>query len=82
MDWFMAAATFKFRDVITVIVRMDGGYRLRAIPAGSVFIADVSQPDANSMVDGTCGGADVMVFARDLAERAEPLEGELVFPGR
>lgn len=58
-----------------VVIRDMSGYKLRELPAGSVFRPTGSKPDSNRMIDGTCDGAVVLMFLRDLEERAEPLVG-------
>lgn len=67
----MSSVAYAVRSPMTVIVRNKTGYQLREIPAGAVFFATGSQPDANGMIDGTWQGASVLAFSRDLAERTE-----------
>ena len=67
----MSAVAYTIRHPITVIIRNRDGYQLREIPSGSVFLTSGAQADANVMIDGTCQGAPVLAFTRDLAERAE-----------
>jgi hypothetical protein len=58
---------------ITVVVKEANHYRLAELPAGSVFNATGSTPDINGMIDGTCNGAVVFMFSRDLEEGAKPI---------
>lgn len=43
------------------------------LPEGALFYAANAKPDSHGMIKGMCKGHMVMIFARDLAERAEPL---------
>lgn len=67
----MGCPAFKLKSVITVVVRDVDRFRLVRLLPGSVFYATGSKPDPNGMIDGTCDGEVVMLFARDLEERAE-----------
>lgn len=75
----MPACDYRFREAIVVVIRDAGGYKLRELPAGSVFQATGAKPDSNGMVDGTCNGDVTLIFVRDLNERAVPTYVE---PGR
>jgi len=77
-----AAAVYRFRDTATLVIRDGSGYRLRAVPAGSMFFAAGSEPDENSMIDGTCNNQAALVFVRDQEDRAEAVEGEPVHSAR
>lgn len=68
-----ASISVSTKTPITVVVREADHDRLTKLCAGSVFIATGSRPDANGMVDGTCGDNVVLMFTRDLEERAEPI---------
>jgi hypothetical protein len=56
-----------------MVVMMDRN-RLVELPVGSAFYPETIKPDANGMIDGTCNGEMVMMFSRDLADHAEPIE--------
>jgi hypothetical protein len=55
------------------MVRQGDDYRLIQLRSGAMFLATSSKPNANGMVDGKCENDVVLVFTRDLEERAEPL---------
>jgi hypothetical protein len=38
-----------------------------------LFNATSSKPDLNGMIDGTCNGAVVFMFSRDIEEGAKPI---------
>jgi hypothetical protein len=69
----MAASAYLLKNPITIVSRQRNHYRLAQLPAGSVFNAAGSKPDSNGMIDGTCQGDVVLIFSRDLEDRAEPL---------
>ena len=69
----MAALAYLLKNPITVVVRQVNQYRLVQLPAGSVFNSSGSRPDPNGMIDGTCRGDVVLMFSRDLEDRAEPI---------
>ena len=70
----MAASAYLLNNAITVVVRTVNHYRLVQLPAGSVFNTSGSKPDPNGMIDGTCKGHVVLMFSRDLEERADPIQ--------
>jgi|HubBroStandDraft_2_1064218.scaffolds.fasta_scaffold71749_3 hypothetical protein len=69
----MATSAYLLKNPITVVIRQLDHYRLAQLPAGAVFEASGSKPDPNGMIDGTCQGDVVLIFSRDLEDRAEPL---------
>ena len=69
----MAALAYLLKNPITVVVRHLNHYCVVQLPAGSVFNASSSRPDSNGMIDGTCKGDMVLMFSRDLEDRAEPI---------
>jgi hypothetical protein len=69
----MRTCPYRLKPSIMVVIRETTGYKLRELPAGSVFLPAGSSPDSNRMIDGTCGDAVALMFLRDLEERAEPL---------
>ncbi len=58
---------------ITGVVNRSGHPRLEELPTGSLFFAVQMKPDGSRMIDGTWKGASVMLFLRDLEERAVPI---------
>jgi hypothetical protein len=78
----MASHPFRLNHPITVVVQELGHGHLKQIPAGSVFYAANSKPDANGMINGTYNGEVVMMFERDLADRAEPIAENAFRAGR
>ncbi len=70
----MYGVGYKIRNAFTVVIRNQNGYQLRELPAGSVFVASGSKPDANGMIDGTWQGATALAFSRDLSDHATPFE--------
>ena len=61
-----------------VVVQESNRPRLVQLPAGSIFETNDSTPDVHGMVDGTCNGDVVMIFASDLKERAKFIGEERV----
>ena len=70
--------TYRFKAPIMVVVQHANRPRLVQLPAGSIFQTNDSTPDVNRMVDGTCNSDGVMMFARDLEERAEFIEEKVL----
>ena len=68
----MYDSAYRLKGPVTVVIRGVRGYRLRVVPAGTVFRTRSAEPDRNHMLDGTCNGDPALVFARDLDEWAEP----------
>lgn len=73
----MANSPYLLRRSTVVLIRDMRGYKLRELPAGAVFHPTGSKPDSNRMIDGTCKGAVILMFLRDLEERAEPIAATL-----
>jgi hypothetical protein len=73
----MAESAHRLDSPITVVVKEANQYRLAELPAGAVFNAIGSKPDLNGMIDGTCNGAVVFMFSRDLEEGAKPIADAL-----
>ena len=67
----MASLAYRLKSSVTVVLRQLDHFRLIELCAGSVFVASGSKPDANGTVAGTCGDNVVLMFTRDLEERAE-----------
>jgi hypothetical protein len=67
----MVTPAYRLTNSITVDIQCC--HRLIELPAGSIIYPSSVAPDANGMIDGICNGDVVMVFSRDLEERAEPI---------
>jgi hypothetical protein len=67
----MASSAYRLKNPVTVVLRRADHYRLIQLRSGSVFLTTGSRPDANGMIDGTCGDDVVLMFARDLEQRTE-----------
>jgi hypothetical protein len=72
----MTSPAYRLKNPITVVIGQADHYRLVQLPAGSIFYPEGSKPDPNGMIDGTCQGDAVMMFFRDLDDRAEPIAAE------
>jgi hypothetical protein len=72
----MARLAYRLKNPVTVVLRQADRYRLIQLRSGSVFWTTGSKPDANGMIDGICNDDVVLMFARDLEERTEPLTVE------
>jgi len=69
----MTFSAYRLVNSIMVVIREASGYKLRELPSGAVFWPTGSQPDCNRMIDGMCNGAEVLMYQRDLEDRAEPI---------
>ena len=72
----MTSPAYRLTHPITVVVQRTGHQRLEQLPARSVFCVNSSKPDSNGMIHGICRGDEVMMFSRDLEDRAEPIVAE------
>lgn len=80
----MAVAAYRLNNPVTVVLQQADHLRLIELCVGSV-VASGSKPDANGLIDGTCGENVVLMFARDLESRAERIaaaSGSLWIEGR
>jgi hypothetical protein len=59
----------------TVVVRQGSRETLQTLDPGSVLFP-TSATDAAGMVEATCDGDQVRIFARDLDERSEQVEAQ------
>lgn len=62
---------YRFMRPITSLMLQGDKYRFVELSEGAVISLDDSTPDANGMIHGTYQGADVVMFAVDVRERAE-----------
>jgi hypothetical protein len=61
---------YRLTEPITVVTGETGHSRLMELTEGSVVLCRDSSPDTIGMVEGTCRGIQVLIFLRDLEERA------------
>jgi hypothetical protein len=72
----MAVSVYRFTAATTVAIRKQNGFVLSELSAGSMFFPVCAGPDRNRMVTGLCEGHTMLIFERDLEERAEAVVAE------
>jgi hypothetical protein len=62
--------TYQIKEPVTVVTLRTGRHQLVQLPPGSIFQTRDSKPDRNGMIDGFCRGDTILMFSRDLEDRA------------
>jgi hypothetical protein len=75
MEVLMPASAYRITSSTTVVLRQGTRELLQTLDPGSVLIP-TSATDPAGMIEATCDGDRVRIFARDLDERSEPVEAQ------
>ena len=67
--------SYRITSWLTAVICQETRERLQTLNPGSIVIL-TSATDAAGMIEATCDGERVRIFARDLAERSEPIPAE------
>jgi hypothetical protein len=68
---------YRTTEPITVLVGETGRARLTQLPEGAVLLCRDSSPDTIGMIEATYEGRHLLLFLRDVEERAIPLAAPL-----
>ncbi len=69
----MRVSTYRFNSAIAVVVRDGTEPLFSELPPGSEIVVPDAKPDHKGMIVGNYEGKEVLVFKRDLDERAEAI---------
>jgi hypothetical protein len=62
---------YRIKNAVRAVVTEGSGCRLTELPPGAVFSLTAVEPDPNGMIEGTSSERTVLVFLRDLEQKAE-----------